>query len=1341
MSDHASDSPLADASMVRHLLFTSASSNEITEILRTLAPASIDELRRQVRGMREMRERRVRPFGPPDWLFGPREDWLLCLLDKASEEGIVRALESVPELPPRGPWNEFRDLAMDLIVTPSRAQLRELMAADSRIGMPELHDVLSEIERRTDVIDAESGLMKSRARWLLWVLQRSRQVGYNQALDEAPPIAETARFGDDDPDLSVNWNVLSGAMAGYFNAYDRSGDIQDLERLTAHLSGHAVGEASVSEAVSLQQAGVRWMDRYTRIDEPAAFASAAELLRSAIARFPGQHIGAAYSRYMLADLYLRRWQQERSQQDAEEASRLLASAARDLPVDDGFWPGCMTRLGRLLLVRYEAQGDNEILAEGLAVIDLLCSAQRADLDTWLRGVSLQLQGLLDQLKSGVSAEARLSAVLDCVSEAVEQAESEAQTGAPEHLAAIGMRCREVSVRTADTRYLTAAIAVSRSILRLLPEDQEGWWSAAVHLSTDQVRQADDEPDPALLDEAFALLAKVMSQAPADWDGRIELLQSYAVAAASKFAMTAESQWAEAGLRAAREALSLAKQQARHVLVCTLTVARNLVAMHESTGSALHLDEAVSLLESAARLATQDYRSFTFNELGGALTRRFGLQGDIRDIDAAISAFETAVQASGPDAWKARRNLTFALMQRFVRTREPKWLNAGVDCAEEALIQASGSEANRALAMTDLAGTLFERYRRQNGDPADLQRCLQLSEEVLGIPGHLHRKTRFAAAIIYGSALRLRHVRGDGLAGDLDRAVEILEAALPQARGDIANGPRYLRDIARAYQDRYEMTGAPRDLERGITLYTESIDAAASLDPEVALDAALMLGRWSEGHGAWLIAASAYQSALKAAGRLVATQALRGHKESWLRDAQNLPSQAACALVRCGRLEEAVLALENGQALLLSEALEQGPQNAEQLRAEGHGAVADSYVRAEAQMSSLRDAQPAFASVSARRADQEQLRSTLSNALDEIVAVSGELIAPVTIREIARAAAEAPLCCVASNSWGGAALLVDQFGTIRHVPLPTLTIDAISEQFLAYIDAYQHRNLRPERWLSAIDKVTQWLWTSLMEPVVTSGHQALTMIPAGVLWNLPLHLAWRPAETPCGRRYALDDLLLAFAPNARVLNRTTSTYAQTILMVENPKSPAAPSLEYAREEAEGALQYFPGDRHELLFGMDATHAKVLDAFGSYDCLHFACHGQAQPGAPLDSALLLSDAELRLSDILTVRTTARLVVLSACETAVPGITLPDEIVGLPTGFLQAGATGVIGSLWTVPDKTTATLMTRFYQFWQDDGEPPAQALRHAQQQLRDEIAENLGPEKAHPYSWGAFTYMGR
>jgi hypothetical protein len=787
-------------------------------------------------------------------MFGPREEWLLSLLDVAKDAEIDQALESAPEIPPLGPWGEFRDLAMDLLFAASRAEVKDLMASDTRTRKRELYDVVAYIEWDSDTSTPESAFTKARAKWLLWVLQRDRQVGYEQALAESPPLA------DDEPGPFANWNVLTGPTADLFRSYDRSRDIRELEQLTAHLTRMTTAEASVSDAMALRQAGARWLERYRQTHGHAEFATAAGLLGSAIDMFPRRHVGAAHARCMLADIYHQRWALTADPQDASEATRLLAQAADDLPADDTFWSTCMTQLGGLLLVRYGTEADSAVLADAMEVIDRLCTEQRANLDTWLAGVSLRVWGLLHELRSGASAEPHLATVLDLVSETIEQAETAVATAnLPDRLAAIGMRCRDVSQWSGDSRFVAAAVAVSRSVLRLLPRDGEAWWSEAVKLSAALVMLCQDEPDPALPDEALALLEIVQSESPPGWHARLELLQTQAVAASSKFTMTADPRWADFSLRAARDALSLAKQQDRQVSPCMVTVAQQLFTLHESTGSPVALDEAISLLQDAASLASDQEKRLVFNSLGAVLSRRFGLRADIQDIDAAISAFETSARAAGPGMHPAHHvlnNLGFAFVQKSFRTKEPALLDQAIGCLEEAILQVSG--ANRTFLLARLAGTLMERFRYTD-DLADLERCVELSEEVFRDPGHLHRRTLLTALGAYGNALRRRYRRG-GRPSDLDRAIGALERALPEARGDAANGPQHLRDLALAYQDRYQLIGADNDLQRGIALYKESVKSAVALDPSVALDSALLLGNWSESRDDWLEAARAYQQA-------------------------------------------------------------------------------------------------------------------------------------------------------------------------------------------------------------------------------------------------------------------------------------------------------------------------------------------------------------------------------------------------------------------------------------------------------------------------------------------------
>ncbi len=87
--------------------------------------------------------------------------------------------------------------------------------------------------------------------------------------------------------------------------------------------------------------------------------------------------------------------------------------------------------------------------------------------------------------------------------------------------------------------------------------------------------------------------------------------------------------------------------------------------------------------------------------------------------------------------------------------------------------------------------------------------------------------------------------------------------------------------------------------------------------------------------------------------------------------------------------------------------------------------------------------------------------------------------------------------------------------------------------------------------------------------------------------------------------------------------------------------------------------------------------------------------------------------------------RLVSLSACETAMVDVRqLPDEFVGLPAAFMQAGAPGVIATLWSVYEQPTVQLMPRLYQQHLTEGKAPAAALRDAVLWLRKQTDTDLG-----------------
>jgi CHAT domain-containing protein len=137
-------------------------------------------------------------------------------------------------------------------------------------------------------------------------------------------------------------------------------------------------------------------------------------------------------------------------------------------------------------------------------------------------------------------------------------------------------------------------------------------------------------------------------------------------------------------------------------------------------------------------------------------------------------------------------------------------------------------------------------------------------------------------------------------------------------------------------------------------------------------------------------------------------------------------------------------------------------------------------------------------------------------------------------------------------------------------------------------------------------------------------------------------------------------------------------------------------------------------------------------------HFACHAYAAISDPLSSRVELGPGQeswLTLSDLLrTGLPGARLAVLSACQTGVPGSGEPDQYVSLAAGFIQSGAAGVIATMCPVSDLTASRLMERFYELWARWPDDPAMALCTAQREMSTRGAT------ASVGDWVPFYYLG-
>jgi CHAT domain-containing protein len=188
------------------------------------------------------------------------------------------------------------------------------------------------------------------------------------------------------------------------------------------------------------------------------------------------------------------------------------------------------------------------------------------------------------------------------------------------------------------------------------------------------------------------------------------------------------------------------------------------------------------------------------------------------------------------------------------------------------------------------------------------------------------------------------------------------------------------------------------------------------------------------------------------------------------------------------------------------------------------------------------------------------------------------------------------------------------------------------------------------------------------------------------------------------------------------------------------------LPYSRKEALTIASLVPEGQRKIALDFDVNYQAATDAgLGEYRFVHFATHGLLDTRHPELSGILLSlvDREgrpqengiLRLGDVYNLKLPVEMVSLSACETALGKPVRGEGLVGLTRGFMYAGASRVLASLWKVEEEPTAELMASVYEGVLGERKlRPAAALRRAQIKMwRD-------PNRRSPYYWGAFVLQG-
>jgi len=277
------------------------------------------------------------------------------------------------------------------------------------------------------------------------------------------------------------------------------------------------------------------------------------------------------------------------------------------------------------------------------------------------------------------------------------------------------------------------------------------------------------------------------------------------------------------------------------------------------------------------------------------------------------------------------------------------------------------------------------------------------------------------------------------------------------------------------------------------------------------------------------------------------------------------------------------------------------------------------------------------------------------------------------------------------------------------------------------------------WRAPLRRLFQHLIAPVEASGLLAGKARLLVAPHAELHYLPFAALVRPG-TP--EQLLVERYVIEYVPSAsvwlRLRGRPPHAPGGGVLAL----APRVAALPGSRAEV-AAIGRLHGSRARVLVGAAATERAFRAFAPQQEIVHLATYGVLNKQNPLFSFVELGagggeDGRLEVHEVFGLTLDARLVVLSACQTALAAGALADvpdgdDWVGLVQAFLSAGAANVLATLWPVADLATARFMERFYAELAA-GRPEAEALAEAQRvAARD-------PVTAHPFYWAGFVLAG-
>lgn len=305
------------------------------------------------------------------------------------------------------------------------------------------------------------------------------------------------------------------------------------------------------------------------------------------------------------------------------------------------------------------------------------------------------------------------------------------------------------------------------------------------------------------------------------------------------------------------------------------------------------------------------------------------------------------------------------------------------------------------------------------------------------------------------------------------------------------------------------------------------------------------------------------------------------------------------------------------------------------------------------------------------------------------------------------------------------------GSLQHynTRLPRDRIENVLQQLYSSIYLGYSEN---EHQIPA-QKVYDWLIRPAATELANHNVETLVFVLDGFLRNLPMGVLYD------GREYLIEQYGIAVSPGLQLFPETLERSQIKTLAVGLTEArqgfSALPGVAIELEQIAAEVD------SQVLIDRGFTRERFQHQLEARDfgVVHLATHGQFSSN-PEETFLLTWDDKIKVNDFDRLLQhqergdrPVELLVLSACQTAAGD---QRAALGLAGFALRSGARSTLATLWSVSDRSTADLMTTFYQHFVQSNPKltKAESLRQAQLKLLND------PRSHHPFFWAPFVLVG-